>query len=86
MTIFDQTEAQFEHCRGKLVKYDNQVLVVGGNGGANVEEMNHAEFSWSSHAMSPVNNLTELEDPTVLSLEKSLFIFGMFRLLKCKLK
>ena len=42
-------------------------------------------FPVQNHIMSPVNGLDGLAFFTALSLEKSLFIFGMLGLLKCKL-
>ncbi len=69
---------------GKLVKYDNRVLVVGGEGTAKVEEMiprsrqlySFVQLSWVDHPMSPVNDMNAIKGFTALSLDKSLFIFG----------
>ena len=85
MTIFDQTETQFDHSKGKLVKYDNTVLVIGGDSIWTVpmaEKINPTQLSWAEHPMSPVNDLIVLYGFTALSLKQSLFIFGLLRLLK----
>ena len=75
----------FDHRQGKLVKYNNKALVVGGFRSApSVEEMNDTQLSWAEHQMSPVYGSgiwtgqlwVPLVGFTALSLEKSLFIFG----------
>ena len=78
LIIFDQTLTQFEHWRGKLVKYDNKSLAIGGKETANVEEMNPKQLSWAEHSMSPVNGFDILDGFTALSFDESLFIFGIF--------
>ena len=83
MTIFDQTETGFEHDQGELVKYDNTVMVIGGFYNATVEKLNANQTKWEEHeTMSPVNGFSEFWGFTALSMEKSLFIFGQFRLVK----
>ena len=84
MTTFDRTETQFEHFYGKLVKYDNKTLAIGGLNDATVEELNSMESSWklAEHPMSPVNGYNRLNGFSALSIEKSLYIFGESRLKK----
>ena len=83
MNIFDQTETHFKHYGGKLVQYDNKVMVIGGQSTAKVEEINPTQLSWAEHPMSPVNGSTfALFGFTALSVEKRLFIFGRLRSLK----
>ena len=79
MTIFDHTKTRFEHHRGKLVKYGNKTLAIGGEDVAVVEELNFADWSWAEHPMSPVNNYSRLYGFSALSIEKSLYIFGKSR-------
>ena len=67
---------------GKLVKYDNQIILIGGGWTALVEQLNAKQTQWENHTMSPVNDLNELEGFTAFSLKKSLFIFGMLSLVK----
>ena len=80
---------------GKLVKYDNKVIVIGGYGRSRrmigrgydrstalVDELNVKQTKWKNHTMGPVNDLNELGGFTTLSLKKSLFIFGMLGLVK----
>ena len=72
MTIFDQTETQFGHYRGKLVKYDNKLIVIGGGydwlySTALVEELNVKQTKWENHTMGPVNDLNELEGFTAFT-------------------
>ena len=96
LTIFDQTETEFGHQQGKLVKYDSKVIVIGASqfGGrvwseldldwnktASVEVMTPPPL-WAQHKMSPVNDLSSLSAFTALSIAKSLFIFGQFLLIK----
>ena len=81
LIIFDQSETRFEHWRGKLVKYDNKSLVIGGDDNAEVEEMGSKQL-WAENPMSPVNDYDILEDFTALPIDKSLFIFGIWCLLK----
>ena len=80
LTIFDQTEPTFNHCSGTLVKYDDKILVMGGVDTATVEEMNRTQLSWSEHPMGPVNGFNRLYSFTAVSIDKSLFTFGMSRL------
>ena len=82
MTIFDRTETQFIHYNGKLVKYDNKIIVIGGKRTPLVEKLNAKQTKWKNHTMGPVNDLDELRGFTALSLKKSLFIFGMLGLVK----
>ena len=86
MTIFDQTETQFEHDAGNLVKYDNEVIVIGGYSTASVEKLNAKQTKWKKHPMGPVNDLKKLRYFTAVSLKKSLFIFGLLRSVKWKIK
>ena len=86
MTIFDQTETQFEHDAGNLVKYDNEVIVIGGYSTASVEKLNAKQTKWKKHPMGPVNDLKKLRYFTAVSLKKSLFIFGLLGLVKLKIK
>ncbi len=68
LIIFDQTETRFGHFQGKLVKYNNKTLIIGGDN-ATVEELNAKQKSWVEHAMSPVNGSTALYDATALSID-----------------
>ena len=91
---FDRTESLFEHAGGKLVKHDNNVLVVGGWRIAPEEEMNfriaplveelvnNSQLAWAEHLMSPVKGVCNLFGFTALSAEGSLFIFGQLPVFK----
>ena len=76
MTIFDQTETQFDHHAGTLVKYDNKTLAIGGWSGSRVEELNRTTLSWADHSMSPVEGSSSLDGFTALTVDKSLIIFA----------
>ena len=82
LTIFDYTETRFGHHEGKLVKYDNKTLAIGGRLAATVEELDYIKCSWTEHTMSPVNNYNILNYFSALSIDKSLYIFGKLRLQK----
>ena len=77
MTIFDQTKTRYGHREGKLVKYNNKVVVIGGMRTAVVEKMKPTHL-WAEHKMSPVNGLYHdcFREFTAVSIEKNLFIFG----------
>ena len=88
MINFEETQSIFNHHEGKLVKYDDKAIVVGGRFTAEVEEMDSAQAPWTVHPMSPVNGYPggDWGNPlfafTALSISNSLFIFGQSRLTK----
>ena len=78
---FYETASQYGHYRGRLVNFNNNLLVIGG-GFANTRSWNAKveEFAkpiWNEHPkMSPVNNLNDLRYFSAVSMEDSLYIFG----------
>ena len=82
---FHETESEFGHSFGRLVKFNNSLFVIGGGEWdrssqsfilkATVEEFN--ETIWAEHhKMSPVNELSTLAYFSTLAIEDDLYIFG----------
>ena len=82
---FHETESEFRHWHGRLVKFQNTLLVIGGGewdfssrsviSEATVEELNGT--MWEKHQrMSPVNGLSKLAYFSTLAIGDDLYIFG----------
>ena len=70
LTVFDQSETQFEHLLGRLVRYDNELLAIGGiSENPTVEAFKQTgKRAWEVNPMSPVVNVNMLADFNALTL------------------
>ena len=82
---FHETESEFEHYNGRLVKFMDTFLAIGGgewdfSSGSAIFEATVDIFNetmWEEKQdMSPVNGLTKLAYFSTLAIGDDLFIFG----------
>ena len=86
---FDESESEFPHWHGRLVSFNNSLIIIGGGEwdynsqsmivNATVEEFN--ETMWDENEqMSPVNKLSKIAFFSTMAIENDLFIFGKYPL------